>query len=199
MRPALWPVAALLLAGCAATPRPGVESPPPIDAALADSWIAQGRMAVAVEGQGGSGAFIWRQDAARSELAVRGPLGVGAFNVTVAGDELSVTDGQGVTLSGEDARRQIQARLGAELPLESLRYWMLGVPAPAPPAEVQDSGSTPVRVVEQNGWQIAYDAFARFGALTAPTRLTATGPNVRLKLVFDTWQLAPRPGAAPPP
>jgi outer membrane lipoprotein LolB len=194
---ALWPVAALLLAGCATPPRPSVESPPPVDAAVAESWVAQGRMAVAVEGQGGSGAFTWRQDSARSELAVRGPLGVGAFNVTVAGDEFSVTDGQGVTLSGDDARRQVQARLGADLPLASMRYWMLGLPAPSPPAQVQDSGTAPVRVLEQDGWQIAYDAFGRFGDLTAPTRLTATGPSVRLKLVFDSWQLAPAADASP--
>jgi outer membrane lipoprotein LolB len=173
--------------------------PPAIDAAVAESWTAQGRMAVAVEGQGGSGAFTWHQDAARSELAVRGPLGVGAFSVTVTGEELSVTDGEGVTLSGDEARRQVQARLGAELPLESLRYWMLGLPAPSPPAQVQDSGTPPVRVVEQDGWQIACDEFARFGDLTAPTRLTATGPNVRLKLVFDKWQLAPAADAPATP
>ena len=194
MKHGLWPCLALLVAGCAATPRQAVEPPPPIDARAAESWMAQGRLAVAVEGQGGSGAFTWRQESARSELAVRGPLGVGAFNVTVAGDELSVTDGEGVTLSGDDARRQVQARLGAELPLESLRYWMLGLPAPSPPAQVQDSAQAPVRVVEQGGWQIAYDGFARFGSLTAPTRLTATGPNLRLKLVFDGWQQLPPAG-----
>jgi outer membrane lipoprotein LolB len=193
----LWPCVALLAAGCAATPPKVVEPPPAIDSTAAQSWTAQGRLAVAVAGQGGSGAFTWRQESARSELAVRGPLGVGAFNVTVTGDEISVTDGQGVVLSGDDARQQVQARLGAGLPLESLRYWMLGLPAPTPPAQVQDSAQPPVRVVEQGGWQIAYDEFARFGALTAPTRLTATGPNVRLKLVFDTWQLTPPSGLPP--
>jgi len=193
----LWPCVALLAAGCAATPPKVVEPPPAIDSTAAQSWTAQGRLAVAVAGQGGSGAFTWRQESVRSELAVRGPLGVGAFNVTVTGDEVSVTDGQGVVLSGDDARQQVQARLGAELPLESLRYWMLGLPAPTPPAQVQDSAQPPVRVVEQGGWQIAYDEFARFGALTAPTRLTATGPNVRLKLVFDSWQLTPPTGAPP--
>src|SRR6478735_2026268 len=81
----LWPCVALLAAGCAATPPKVVEPPPAIDSAAAQSWTAQGRLAVAVAGQGGSGAFTWRQESARSELAVRGPLGVGAFNVTVTG------------------------------------------------------------------------------------------------------------------
>jgi outer membrane lipoprotein LolB len=193
----LWPALALTLAGCAATPRQPIESPPPVDATAAASWSAKGRLAIAVADEGGSGAFTWRQDDARSELAVRGPLGVGAFNVTVAGDEFTVTDADGSTLTGDAAREQVQARLGAELPLASLRYWMLGLPAPTPPAQVQDATAPPVRTVDQGGWQIAYDGFARFGAMTAPTRLTATGGDVRLRLIFDSWQ--PGGSAATPP
>ena len=82
----------------------------------------------------------------------------------------------------------MQSRLGTDLPLESLRYWMVGLPAPAPPAQVQDSPVPPMRTIEQGGWQIVYDQFARSGPLTAPTRLTATGGNVRLKLIFDAWE-----------
>jgi outer membrane lipoprotein LolB len=192
----LAPALALMLAGCAVTPPPPLESPPSLESAAAAQWSATGRLAIAVAGEGGSGAFTWHQDDARSELAVRGPLGVGAFNVTVLGDEFTVTDADGVTLSGEAAREQVQSRLGADLPLASLRYWMLGLPAPAPPARVQDSATAPVRTVDQGGWQIAYDGFARYGSITAPTRLTATGGSVRLKLVFDSWQ---RGGSATAP
>ena len=44
----LWPALALTLAGCAATPRQPIESPPPVDATAAASWSAKGRLAIAV-------------------------------------------------------------------------------------------------------------------------------------------------------
>ena len=197
MRRWLWSGVLIALAGCAATPRQTIEGPPPVDAAAMQSWSTRGRLAIAVSGEGGSGAFTWRQDESRSELAVRGPLGVGAFSVTVSGDELTVTDSEGVRLAGDAARQQVQARLGSDLPLASLRYWMLGLPAPTPPAQVQDSTAPPMRTIDQGGWQIVYDEFARTGSLTAPTRLTATGGNVRLKLIFDSWQTGGS-AAAPP-
>ena len=36
----------------------------------------------------------------------------------------------GQPLDGEAARAELERRLGAQLPLAELRYWMLGVPAP---------------------------------------------------------------------
>jgi outer membrane lipoprotein LolB len=166
-------------------------APPAITGGVPDVWTANGRMAINVAGEGGSGAFTWRQDGARSRLAIRGPLGVGALDVTVDGNDLSVTDGSGVTLSGEPARAQVQARLGADLPLASLRYWMTGVPDPATESDVRDSTEPPLRVIEQNGWRVAYDRFGQFTGLAAPTRLTATGANVRLKVVLEHWTVNP--------
>ena len=55
---------------------------------------------------------------------------------------------------------------------------------------MQDSTTPPLRVIEQNGWRVAYDEFGQFDGRVAPTRLTATGANVRLKLVLDRWAVA---------
>jgi outer membrane biogenesis lipoprotein LolB len=88
-----------LLAGCATAP-PAVVAPPPAGTTLPDTWAASGRMAVSVAAEGGSGAFTWQQTGERTQVAVRGPLGVGAVDVTLEGDRLTVTDGEGVTLEG---------------------------------------------------------------------------------------------------
>ena len=196
-RVAAWVVTGLL-AGCAATP-PAVIGPPQLPGAdWPAAWTVDGRMAINVGQQGGSGAFKWRQDGETSRLAVRGPLGVGAVDVTVDGEQLTVADGTGATVSGEQARSQVQSRLGADLPLNSLRYWMTARPDPAGESTVQDSTTPPLRVIEQNGWRVAYDEFGRFDGRVAPTRLTATGANVRLKLVLDRWAVAGPPNTGSP-
>jgi len=185
-----------LLAGCAAAP-PAVNVPPEPGAEWPSEWSVDGRMAISVGEQGGSGAFKWQQDGDTSRLAVRGPLGVGAVDVTVEGQQLTVVDGSGTTVTGEQARSQVQSRLGADLPLSSLRFWMTARPDPSGEATVHDSTTPPLRVIEQNGWRVAYDEFGRFEGRVAPTRLTATGANVRLKLVLDRWAVPPT-GAGPP-
>jgi outer membrane lipoprotein LolB len=111
-----------------------------------------------------------------------------------------VADGAGRSVDAEAARAELQARLGAELPWVSLRYWMLGVPAPDQPAEVTDAAAAPWRVIEQAGWRIGYDAFTTATGFTLPQRFTATRGDVRVRVIVDDWSLRPaRSGAAPTP
>ena len=100
-------LALLLLAGCAATPPPVATLPGRFDPASLSAWTASGRLALSVDGEGGSGAFVWRQQQERSELSVRGPLGVGAFELSTDGTDLELSDSNGRRLDSEEARRQV--------------------------------------------------------------------------------------------
>jgi outer membrane lipoprotein LolB len=175
-----------LLSGCA-----GLAHRPMTPASTAGivaltSWVAAGRMALAAGADGGSGGFVWQQEGAETRLRLRGPLGAGAMEIASDGERLSVTDAGGKVL-GPDAETALRARLGADLPLSSLRYWMLGLPDPASEAQVTESDTIPLRVIDQHGWTIAYDAFTSADGFSLPTRLTATSGNVRLRLFVSDW------------
>lgn len=184
-------VVALALAGCAAPPRaPEGETRP--DPAVLNQWSASGRMAVAAGNDGGSGSFDWAQDGTTSRLDLRGPLGAGAVRLVVTPQTLSLADGSGRVLDADVARADLQARLGADLPWDHLRYWLLGLPAPGVEATVRDQDAVPWRVIEQAGWRLAYDSFEVVGGLSLPTRLTAEREAVRVRVIVDAW----RPGVA---
>lgn len=136
-------LALLALPGCVAPPRAPEGGITPDPGALRQ-WSASGRMAIAAGNEGGSGSFEWAQDDAMTRLDLRGPLGAGAMRLVVTPDSLTLADGGGRVLDAAAARTVLEARLGADLPWSHLRYWMLGLPAPAPePADaavVVDSG-----------------------------------------------------------
>lgn len=189
----------LVLAGCATPTRaPEVSARP--DPGAIQYWSASGRLALSAGGEGGSGAFVWEQHEQTSQLDLRGPFGAGALRVVATPDSLSMTDGAGRSLDAATARAELLARLGADLPWTSLRYWMLGLPAPDPPAEVTDAATAPWRVIEQSGWRIGYDAFTTATGLSLPQRFTATQGNVRVRVIVDAWSVptgvnpAARPG-----
>jgi outer membrane lipoprotein LolB len=196
IRAALALAALALLAGCATRPAAPVAGTAPDPRAL-EHWSAVGRLALAAGVEGGSGSFIWEQRAATTRLDLRGPLGAGALQVVATPDSLSVADGAGRSLDAEAARTELRARLGADLPWSSLRYWMLGVPAPDAPADVTDGPSTPLRLIEQSGWRIGYEAFTAVAGWSLPRRLTATNGDVRVRVVVDQWSV-PADGAAQP-
>jgi outer membrane lipoprotein LolB len=109
--------------------------------------VAAGRLAVAAGSEGGSGGFVWQQQGPETRLRLRGPLGAGSFEIASDGERFSVTDAAGQVL-GADARATLRSRLGADLPLSSLRYWMIGLPDPASTARVIESEATPLRIIE---------------------------------------------------
>ena len=185
-----WPlVAALALSGCAAPPRLPEGGAPP-DPATLQHWSATGRMAVKAGHDGGSGAFIWSQAGATSRLDLRGPLGAGALRLTVEPGTLSLADGAGRVLDAEAARAELQARLGADLPWDHLRYWMLGLAAPGEGASSSDASTSPLRVIEQSGWRLAYESFGAVQGINLPTRFSAERGAVRVRVIVDAWSLA---------
>jgi len=148
-----------------------------------------GRVAVAVGDQGFNAGLRWTQSAAVTHLTLTGPLGAGGVEVTADGGDLSVVTSSGKHLDNESARSELEEKLGFEPPLESLRYWVLGVPDPAAPASVQLDAQQRVTRLTQDGWQIDYTEYMPVGAEWLPRLLTLRRAEVRVRMVVDGWQL----------
>jgi outer membrane lipoprotein LolB len=122
-----------VLAGCATTrPATGPPAPAPWEQRLANlqqasTWQLQGRAAVALGKQGWQASLDWRQHAEASEVHLAGPFGAGALVLKLTAEGLSLNGAP----PSDAVAAQLQDRLGFELPLDNLRYWLLGVPTRA--------------------------------------------------------------------
>jgi outer membrane lipoprotein LolB len=152
-------------------------------------FALQGRVAVATAGEGFNASLRWVQQGTRSQVTLEGPLGVGATQITAAGDELSVTTARGETVGNEAARAELASRLGFDPPIAALRYWVLGVPDPAEPAqEALDPSRQHLTALTQSGWRIDYNDYMNAEGQALPARLTLQRDTVRVRLVVDRWQ-----------
>ncbi|MBV9696891.1 MAG: outer membrane lipoprotein LolB [Gammaproteobacteria bacterium] len=149
-----------------------------------------GRVAVAAAGNGFNASLHWTQDGARAQMALEGPLGIGAVQVVAEGDALSMVNARGEPLAAEAARHELSARLGFELPLASLRYWLLGAPDPAQPAQEElDAGAQRLSSLIQAGWHVTYGAYTAVAGAPLPARVTLERETVRVRVIIDAWQL----------
>lgn len=182
-----------VLAGCKSLP----VAPPP---APSESWEVRraalqarnnfdlnGRIAVAAAQDGFNAKLRWEQKGPLSQVALDGPLGVGGVRITSNGGSLSVVNSRGQQLDSEAARREIEARLGFEPPIASLRYWVLGVPDPSSPAEEHLDETKRLASLSQNGWQIDYGGYTEVDGQALPSKVTLRRENVRVRLVVDGW------------
>jgi outer membrane lipoprotein LolB len=186
-----------MLAGCSTAPPPTTVPGPGADA----PWVAQraalekldryalnGKVAVAANGQGFTASLRYHQQPQRADLALDGPLGIGGMRIALEEHSLAVTNSRGEALDGEAARAEIERRLGFELPLGELRWWLLGLPAPGQSDVDAAADSGEVRGFVQNGWHVAINTRAPALGFALPQRLTAERGGARLKLFVERWQ-----------
>ncbi len=148
-------------------------------------------MAVAAGSDGFSGGLSWRQDGERADIELRGPLGGRALAIQVAGETISVTDSQGVTVTGTEARRLLAAQVGTDLPVAQLRYWLVGVPAPGLAHRESLGADRRLAALDQSGWRVAYSAYRDAGSIALPSRLEIRNDDLRLRLSVADWRLDP--------
>ncbi len=187
-------LAVLALVGCA-TVRPPPPAPPEVpwpqrraQLQALDPFELTGRVAVAAGTQGFDAHVDWRQEGTRSTVVLDGPLGLGGVHVVADGNRLHVQTSSGQKLTDEEARSELAAKLGFEPPLDSLRYWIVGVPDPARPSEEAVGADERLAGLQQDGWTVDYLAYMSAIGLWLPKRMALTHDGVRVRLVVDRWQ-----------
>jgi outer membrane lipoprotein LolB len=195
----LWALVVALIAGCRTAPiQPPATASQPWNATRSelqarDHFALKGRVAVAAGKDGFSASLRWTQAGTLSQVSLEGPLGAGAVQITSDGDALNIVNSHGDHLDSDAARADLEARLGFDPPLNSLRYWIQGVPDPATPAkETVDPQQQRLQSLQQDGWQIDYTGYMPgttdgSGAAWLPSRMTVQRTGVRVRVLVDGW------------
>lgn len=188
-----------LLAGCASIVRPG--GPPDRAAwqahrgrlARIDRWHLQGRIGVATPRHGGSASFDWQQQDERMTLLFSGPFGMGAVKLWGTASEMHVKDSKGRTWVSYDPRQALVSTLGWPLPVGSLRFWVLGLPAPGSDNTLDIGSRGLLRGLRQQGWSVSYEDYLKHAGLLLPQRLLIARGRTRIKLIVSSWVLGSAP------
>ena len=154
-----------------------------VDLQRADTWQLAGRAAVAVGTQGWQASLDWQQRGDAAELHLAGPLGVGAMVIkeTPAGLSLNGAPPSDAVLA------QLQERLGFELPLNNLRYWLLGVPDPGSTFDLTRNDQDRAAHLTQAGWTLTYDKYMVVSGDWLPARMVMVRDTVRVRIAVDHW------------
>lgn len=199
-----------LLGGCASVPRPGIPAAT-APAAVATAWQAhQTRLSaidaftldarIAASGNFGvTGALHWVQHGDSFNVHFAGPLGTGAVDLTGNPGFVLVRSGDR-QYATTDPEHFLLKQFGWTLPLQGLRYWALGLPAPrhttpgTPSMTLADDGT--LRTLRQGGWDIDYPQYQTVASHRLPRKITLQGSKTQLRIVADHWAL---PAANPSP
>ena len=133
----------------------------------------------------------WQQNADGSfDMRISGPFGVGAATLTGDRQHVLVRTREG-DYDTTDPEQWLTEHMGWTLPLNGLRYWALGLPAPQSEAAIELNIKGQVVVLEQDGWRLEYSEYQSKDSYDLPRKFEATNPTVKLKVVVDEWSDLP--------
>ena len=176
----------LLQSGCAS-----LEEKPMLAYRLADMqqfqqdrpWQFEGRIALANEKESISASISWIHQLQRDDIELTGPLAQGRLAIAVLPDKVIIEDG--------DNRQEFQGaiesvfseQLGVEVPVQALRYWILGVNDPHQAVVEQVDG------FGQSGWTVKYKEMQAVGDLRLPRKIGVEKQLTKIKLIVDQWKI----------
>ncbi|HTS22925.1 MAG TPA: lipoprotein insertase outer membrane protein LolB [Casimicrobiaceae bacterium] len=181
-------LAAALLGACAPGGLQRTSATARLPAAQA-VFEASGRLSARHGADALAANFQWRHAGEGDELELSSPLGQTIAMLTGDGGGARMRTSQGRVLGAPSWTELTREGLGWPLPVDGLEYWIQGVPRPGASFAAEPDADGRVAVLRQDGWTIAYQGYVqRADDAWRPTRMTATYPEVELRLAIDRWR-----------
>lgn len=187
---------AIGVAGCAVQP----PSAPSIDKSIALSnwsvasfpaqWQITGRTALRIDDQAVTASLRWQTKAMQYQIDLRGALGAGSLRLVGDASSATLTTAEGEQFSATNAQELVRATTGYALPVELLRWWVTGRPAPWLAGRVVLDSEQRAQVIRQGGWEVSYDRYEMRAGYALPGRVSVRREGVEVRLSIRSWQLA---------
>ena len=151
-------------------------------------WRCEGRAAILAQNSGGQISFDWQHKLGEQILSIKTPLGQNALQLTMNQGGATLIDHEGQVSQGEDGEALLQQALNWSVPIESMRAWLLGLPATRNDSYTLDAQGRLLTLESQN-WTIEYKRYNDNNGFNLPSKLELRRSELTLRLVIDRWQL----------
>ena len=103
------------------------------------------------------------------------------------GRRITVTERDGAVTELDDPEYDLRMRYGWTIPVQSLRFWALGIPDPASPAATEFGDDGQLARLTQRNWTVDIRQYREGGGQLMPRRITAVNADAKVRLVIDNW------------
>ena len=185
-------IAVTACAGIPSAPRPSVSPDLAWQARKAGLenfllWHLNGRIAIKSVQDSWNASVYWQQQDSTFDIHF-----MTLFGQTIAQLQghpgLATLHTSDQDLTANDVSELLRKHFGWVIPVEGLRYWVLGIPAPyhIENKELDEEG----RLVwlEQLGWHIDYVRYRKVGEIETPRKMLLEYPGLHVRLIIDKWE-----------
>lgn len=148
-------------------------------------WQMEGRISATQNNEGGNASFVWKQLGESYQIKFFGPFGAGAVYVTGSPYQVTLVEADGKEHHAQSADALMHKVAGWQVPLDGIRYWMLGMPIPRHQVDSQtlrDDGS--LNNLKQLGWHIQYKNYHQDKSPMIPAKIDLVNGPLKIKIII---------------
>lgn len=143
----------------------------------------------------------WQQQDDEFTIRLNGPFGLGAVKLSGNKAEAVLKQSGRDPMIARNADVLLARAAGITTPLNHLRYWIKGQPAPSKSKNhLYDELGVNLLGFDQHGWRIELDRYRQFGAFDLPARIKIRSldaqrgiGNQQLTVLVSRWAFRPSP------
>jgi outer membrane lipoprotein LolB len=132
--------------------------------------------------------YQWQQNGVNYKIKLASSLNAVSYELYGAPHKVILRQARQQDVIANNVGALMQRELGYVLPLQGMRYWILGLPDPSQYSATRDSFGH-LQTLQQNGWQINYLLYQSYNKMDLPRLLKISGHNLKIKFVIKQWQL----------
>ncbi|KZY72458.1 hypothetical protein A3742_06375 [Oleiphilus sp. HI0071] len=132
----------------------------------------------------------WKQTADQYDIQLSSTfLGLGSVNILGTPTWIEINESGEEPIQSPYPNEALEQLLGMPLPVQRIRYWIKGVPAPQSSAiEVKDERGL-VSSITQDQWMIELDRYHDVNGLPLPSRIKINRDGTRITLAVSQWSI----------
>lgn len=153
-----------------------------------NAWDISGKIGIRTPEESNSASLKWLQQQQSYQIDIRGPLGQGGASIAGKPNHVSVDIAGEGSFSGPSPEYILYSKLGWDIPISDIYWWVRGLPAPDKPYQ-HTLLDNRLNELQQAGWTVQY---VRYNSLSPslPRKLRLSRGDLRITLVINSWILS---------
>lgn len=148
-----------------------------------EHWSFEGRLALTGQKDSWTANISWEHGPEEERIKLSGPLGQGTVVIQLTGNVVTIDRGGDDVQTSTHPEEFINQQLGLIVPVQSLRYWVVGLPEPAQSFQETAVGFNQAR------WLNEYKEMQAVDGESMPRKMAVMNDQVKLKVIIDHWVL----------
>ena len=144
-------------------------------------FIISGMLSITHDKKRDMASFIWQQNQNNYIINILGPLHLSNIKIIGTGDQIELCQ------SGKACVYKSLSQLEWQLPISSMRYWILGLLAPVKAEKIRCDEYGHLTVVLQQNWKINYSDFQAINKMDLPSMIILQNKKFFIKLKIKKY------------